>query len=134
MIVYNYFVQNYATCQQVVHLMIKKSEGSLWSYQRKNSQLDGDNYLILWCIQKIHFLKVIVYLHIILGRDLFMTPQRTVWNSSVCSNQGGRLYGGSWITDSKELVSLLEQNYTEGGWINIRSLYGPRWINGRTFG
>ena len=76
---------------------------------------------------------IIIHFHIFSGKHLFMTPQATVWNSSVCSNQAGRLYGGSFKTDSKELISLLEQNYTEG-WINIRSQYGPKWINGKPFG
>ena len=66
--------------------------------------------------------------------DIFLSPQRSAWNSSACSVIGGELYVPSVPAEEDRIKDLFYQHQVNAAWVNIRSEYGPRWLNGSKYG
>ena len=62
-----------------------------------------------------------------------LTYQNAAWNSSVCSVSGGELYVPSVPGEEDRIKDLFYQHQVNAAWINIRSEYGPRWLNGSKY-
>ena len=56
------------------------------------------------------------------------------WNSSACSLGGGELYVPSVPEEEYRIKDLFYQHQVNAAWVNIRSEYGPRWLNGSKYG
>ena len=58
-----------------------------------------------------------------------LSHQRAAWNSSACSVSGGELYIPSVPEEEDRIKDLFYRHQVNAAWINIRSEYGPRWLN-----
>ena len=65
--------------------------------------------------------------------DVNLSRQMSSWNSSACSVSGGELYV-PFLPAKERIKDLFYQHQVNAAWINIRSEYGPRWINGSSYG
>ena len=65
---------------------------------------------------------------------IIVSHQRSAWNSSACSVSGGELYLPSIRPEEDRIKDLFYQHQVNAAWINIRSEYGPRWLNGSKYG
>ena len=63
-----------------------------------------------------------------------LSSQSSAWNSSACSVIGGELYVPTVPAEEGRIKDLFYQHEVNAAWINIRSEYGPRWLNGSKYG
>ena len=63
-----------------------------------------------------------------------LSSQSSAWNSSACSVSGGELYLPSVSAEEDRIKDLFYQHQVNAAWVNVRSEYGPRWINGSKYG
>ena len=62
--------------------------------------------------------------------SIFLSSQPNGWNNSACSVSGGELYVPVLPAEEGRIKDLFYQHQISAAWINIRSEYGPRWLNG----
>ena len=65
---------------------------------------------------------------------IFLSPQMSAWNSLTCSVSGGELYVPSEPAEKDRIKDLFYQHQVNAAWVNTRSEYGPRWLNGSKYG
>ena len=66
--------------------------------------------------------------------DVYLSRQMSSWNSSACSVSGGELYIPTSPAEEDRINDLFYQHQVNAAWVNVRSEYGPRWINGSSYG